>query len=132
MVDRGTSTPFELNLRKGGTTHPYTALRNLVPGHHDVNSARWIADDGSSRCYESTDNLLAEAWRGRSPSSVVAAIDAARLGFDPVTRVGVLLHMLTGLAIDGRIGLTAIGSSRRQASEYFASGVAALGADAPS
>jgi hypothetical protein len=123
---------LELNLRKGGTTHPYAALRNLVPGHYDVGSARWVAEDGSSRCYESTDNLLADAWRGRSPSTVVAAIDEAGLGFDPLTRVGVLLHMLSGLAIDGRIGLTAIGTSRHQTGQLFASAVDTLGADSPS
>jgi hypothetical protein len=120
---------LELNIRKGGTTHPYAALRNLVPGHYDVGMARWVADDGSLRCYESTDNLLATAWRGRSPSSVVAAINAAGLGFDPVTRVGVLLHMLSGLAIDGRIGLTAIGTSHHQALQLFASAVDSLDAD---
>jgi hypothetical protein len=119
---------LELNLRKGGTTHPYAALRNLVPGHYDVGSARWVAEDGSSRCYESTDNLLADAWRGRSPSTVMAAIDEAGLGFNPDTRVGVLLHMLSGLAIDGRIGLTAIATSRHQASQLFASAVDALSA----
>ena len=26
---------LEVNLRKGGTTHPYSALRNLVPGRYD-------------------------------------------------------------------------------------------------
>ena len=26
---------LEVNLRKGGTTHPYAALRNLAPGHYD-------------------------------------------------------------------------------------------------
>jgi hypothetical protein len=119
---------LELNLRKGGTTHPYAALRNLVPGRYDVGRARWLADDGSSRYYESTDNLLADVWRGRPPSSVVAAIDAAGLGFDPDTRVGVLLHMLSGLAIDGRIGLTAIATSRHQASQLFASAVDTLSA----
>jgi hypothetical protein len=119
---------LELNLRKGGTTHPYAALRNLVPGHYDVGTARWVAEDGSSRCYESTDNLLADAWRGRSPSTVMAAIDEAGLGFNPDTRVGVLLHMLSGLAIDGRIGLTAIATSRHQASQLFASAVDTLSA----
>ena len=29
-------TALEVNLRKGGTTHPYSALRNLVPGHYDT------------------------------------------------------------------------------------------------
>lgn len=33
---------------------------------------------------------------------------AAGLEFDPTSRAGVVLHMLSGLPIDGRIGLTAI------------------------
>lgn len=30
---------LEINLRKGGTTHPYAALRNLVSGRYDLESA---------------------------------------------------------------------------------------------
>ena len=29
-------TALEVNLRKGGTTHPFSALRSLVPGHYDT------------------------------------------------------------------------------------------------
>jgi hypothetical protein len=31
---------LEVNLRKGGTTHPYTVLRNLVPGRYDSEHGR--------------------------------------------------------------------------------------------
>jgi hypothetical protein len=37
---------LEVNLRKGGTTHPYTVLRNLVPGRYDSEHGRWLAIDG--------------------------------------------------------------------------------------
>ena len=49
----------EVNLRKGGTTHPFSALRSLVPGHYDAGAGAWLADaDGSTRAYRSTDNVV--------------------------------------------------------------------------
>ena len=101
---------LEINLRNGGTTHPFAVLRNLVPGTYDVDSGRWLAEtDGSSRAYRATDNMVDIAWLGRAPSAVIAAVSDAGLHFDHATGTGVVLHMLSGLAIDGRFGLTAIG-----------------------
>jgi hypothetical protein len=44
---------------------------------------------------------------------------AAGLQFDHRTGTGVVLHMLSGLAIDGRFGLTAIGRTPEQAAELY-------------
>jgi hypothetical protein len=49
---------LEVNLRKGGTTHPYTALRNLVPGTYDALAGTWLAADGRPRAYVCTDNCV--------------------------------------------------------------------------
>ncbi|MEP6599509.1 MAG: peptide ligase PGM1-related protein [Actinomycetota bacterium] len=117
---------LEINLRKGGTTHPYSALRNLAPGHYDVESGQWITVDGSSRCYESTDNLIHPKWRGRPPSNVIRIVADAGLQFTPQTKTGVVLHMLSCLAIDGRLGLTAIGTSAQHAAELYSATVKLL------
>ena len=56
---------LEVNLRKGGTTHPFTVLRSHVPGRYDVEAGRWVAAaDGSARAYRATDNLLDPGWVG--------------------------------------------------------------------
>jgi hypothetical protein len=102
---------LEINLRKGGTTHPYTHLRNLVPGRYEAETGRWIAEDGSSRAYSATDNLVDPAWQGLAAPRVIAAIADAGLQFDHRTGTGTVLHMLSGLAIDGRFGLTAIATT---------------------
>ena len=102
---------LEINLRKGGTTHPFAALRNLVPGRYEASVGRWVADDGSTRVYSATDNLVDPSWKGLSPGAVIRAVADAGLQFDPVTKSGVVLHMLSGLAIDGRMGLTAIAAT---------------------
>ncbi len=106
---------LEINLRKGGTTHPYAALRNVAPGRYDPGAGRWITEDGGTRCYSATDNLVDPAWVRLSPAAVIAAVADAGLQFDPETGIGVVLHMLSGLAIDGRFGLTAIGETREDA-----------------
>jgi hypothetical protein len=110
---------LEINLRKGGTTHPYTVLRNLVPGRYDAESGQWLAADGSSRSYCATDNLVDDAWLGLPPAAVIKAVAEAGLQFDRRKGTGVVLHMLSCLAIDGRFGLTAIGRTPEHAAALY-------------
>lgn len=110
---------LEVNLRKGGTTHPYTALRHLVPGHYQPGLGSWRAADGTPRSYVATDNLVDPAWRGLPPAEVIGALASAGLQFDRRKGTGVVLHMLSGLAIDGRLGLTAIGLSPGHAQSLY-------------
>ena len=110
---------IEVNLRKGGTTHPYAALRNLVPGRYDVATGGWIAEDGSARAYTSSDNLVHESWLGLEPADVIDWVARAGLQFDPATKVGTVLHMLAGLAIDGRCGVTAIAKTPEESDEMY-------------
>ncbi|MGH2704726.1 MAG: peptide ligase PGM1-related protein [Actinomycetota bacterium] len=118
---------LEINLRKGGTTHPYTVLRNLVPGRYDPEGGRWISDDDTPRWYRSTDNLVDEAWVGLAPERVIDSVSRAGLEFDRAAGTGVVLHMLSGLAVDGRFGLTAIGGSPEHAAELYEATAFAVG-----
>ena len=117
---------LEINLRKGGTTHPYSALRNLAPGRYDGETGHWLTEDGTERCYRSTDNLVDPTWLGRSAGEVIGAVRAAGLDFDRRSRTGVVLHMFCGLDIDGRIGLTAIGTCPEHAEDLYWRAVDAL------
>jgi hypothetical protein len=111
---------LEVNLRKGGTTHPYCVLRNLVPGWYDVEAGEWRTHaDGSTRCYSATDNLVSPNWRDLPVADVLAATAAEGLHFDAARGTGVVLHMLSGLAVDGRCGLTAIGRTPAESDELL-------------
>ena len=125
---------LEVNLRKGGTTHPFSALRSLVPGRYDAEAGVWLADaDGSTRAYRSSDNLVDPSLAERSPQSVIDAVRDAGLQFDIGRGTGVVLHMLGCLAVDGRFGATAIGRTPEHADELYAATLAAVvprGADA--
>jgi hypothetical protein len=117
---------LEVNLRKGGTTHPYAALRNLVPGRYQPDAGRWQAGDGTARSYWATDNLVVPALTGASPTDVIGAVERAGVRFDHRTGTGVVLHMLSCLAVDGRLGLTAIGTGPEQAAQLYRSAEGAL------
>lgn len=121
---------IEVNLRKGGTTHPLTALRHLVPGRYDAEGGCWLAEAGGTRCYASTDNMLDARWQGLRPAAAIEGVEVSGAGFDGSRGTGVVLHALSGLAVDGRCGATAIAQSPGEADELLEQTQAAIGAAA--
>lgn len=106
---------LEINLRQGGTSPPLALLANLDPGRYQPDPGRWESDAGGVRCYRSTDNLLDPRWVGLDPAKVIGAVQDAGLGWDRARRTGVVLHLLSCLAVDGRMGLTAIAPTPQEA-----------------
>ena len=117
---------LEINLRKSGTTHPFSVLRHLAPGHYDPEAGTYIDDRGNAKSYVSSDNLVDERWTGLLDQEVIGALQASGLGFAADTRTGVVPHMLSCLTIDGRFGFTAIGDSPDQAESLYRSTRAAI------
>ena len=70
------------------------------------------------------------SWQGVPPDRVIDRVAADGLQVDPETGIGVVLHMLSCLAIDGRLGLTAIGCTPEHAAELYEGAVAAVAAAA--
>ena len=66
-----------------------------------------------------TDNLVDPEWHGLAEWRVIAAVRDAGLAFDHRTGTGVVLHMLAGLGVDGRIGVVAIGHDGAHADDLF-------------
>ncbi|MFM6851263.1 MAG: peptide ligase PGM1-related protein [Terrabacter sp.] len=126
--DRWSVLALEVNLRNGGTTHPLAGLAALVRGRYDAAGGCWVTPDGEQRCYCSTDNIVDAHWLGLDPLRVVAAVRGAGIGFDVATGTGVVLQMLSGLSVDGRIGLTAIAPTTAAARQLAERGGAVIGA----
>jgi PGM1 C-terminal domain len=110
---------IELNLRKGGTTHPFLTLQFLTDGEYDADAALFLAPSGREKHLVATDHLEDELLRGVTIDDLFDVAVRHRLHFDQARQVGVVFHMLGGLGELGRVGLTAVGDSRDQADAIY-------------
>ena len=117
---------LEINLRMGGTTHPFLALQFLTGGALDLGTGLFHSARGLPKYYASTDNLKSERYRGLCPEDLIDIMTAHRLHYDPATESGVLFHMIGGLSRYGKVGLTAFGNSHSEVDTTYGRAVAAL------
>ena len=117
----GTWTPYaiELNLRKGGTTHPFLTLQFLTDGAYDPGTAIFTAPSGREKHLVATDHLESELLRGLSIHDLFDIAVRHRLHFDPARQVGVVFHMMSTLTELGRTGMTAVGDTPEQADSVY-------------
>jgi hypothetical protein len=117
---------LEINLRIGGTTHPFLALQFLTGGHLDAESGAFLSPGGLAKFYRSTDNLRSETYRGLCPEDLIDITTINRLHYNHGTETGVLFHMVGALSQFGKVGLTAIGNSPEQAEAIYANALEVL------
>jgi hypothetical protein len=112
---------LEINLRCGGTTHPNFALTALTDGAYQPIAGEYRTRNGAIKHYAATDHLDSPAYTSLTPDDLLDVVAERGLGWDTETETGVVLHMVSALAVAGRIGLTAIGDDLDQArAEYYA------------
>jgi pheganomycin biosynthesis PGM1-like protein/ATP-grasp domain-containing protein len=117
---------LEINLRIGGTTHPFLALQFLTGGHLDPESGAFSSPGGLAKFYRSTDNLKSETYRGLCPEDLIDITTINHLHYSHGTETGVLFHMVGALSQFGKLGLTAIGNSPEQAEAIYANALEVL------
>jgi hypothetical protein len=110
---------IEVNLRKGGTTHPFLTLQFLTDGHYDPATALFTAPSGREKHLVATDHLESDLLRGVTLFDLFDIVVRHRLHFDPARQTGVVFHMMSALSEVGRVGLTAIGDSPDQADATY-------------
>lgn len=106
---------LEINLRCGGTTHPLFALTTLTDGVYDPLAGEYRTRLGDVKQYAATDHLESPAYRSLTPDDLLDVVATHGLGWDPEREAGVVLHMISAIAVAGRIGLTAIGDTLDEA-----------------
>jgi hypothetical protein len=109
------SYALEINLRCGGTTHPLFALTTLTDGAYDPLAGEWRSRMGHIKHYAATDHLDNPAYRRLTPDDLLDVVAERGLGWDAEREVGVILHMVSAIAVAGRVGLTAIGDTLEEA-----------------
>ena len=110
---------IEINLRCGGTTHPFMAISTLTDGVYDPLAGEFRTPLGDIKHYVATDHLDAPAYQSLTPDDVLDVVAERSLGWDAEREAGVALHMVSALAVAGRIGLTAIGDTPSEAQALY-------------
>ncbi|AFZ14264.1 hypothetical protein Cri9333_3439 [Crinalium epipsammum PCC 9333] len=110
---------IEINLRKGGTTHPFMTLKFLTNGRYDLSTGLFYSQQGRPKYYVASDNLHKERYRGLLPNDLMDIIAHHRLHFDTSTETGTVFHLMGCLSEFGKLGLTSIGDSLQQAEDIY-------------
>jgi PGM1 C-terminal domain len=110
---------IEVNLRKGGTTHPFLTLQFLTDGVYEHEQGRFITPSGAERHLVATDHLEDDALRGMRVADLFDLVARAGLHFDQARQEGVVFHMISSITECGRVGMTAIADRPESAQAVF-------------
>jgi hypothetical protein len=123
VVDDGhgswASYAIEINLRKGGTTHPFLTLQFLTDGRYDAVTGLFLTRAGKEKHLVATDHLESPLLRGLSLDDLFDIVARHGLHFDQARQAGIVFHMISCLTEHGRVGLTAVGDTPAQADQLY-------------
>lgn len=117
----GSWTPYaiELNLRKGGTTHPFLTLQFLTDGRYDPVTGLFLTPGGREKHLVATDHLESPHLCGLTIDDLFDVVARHGLHFDQARQTGVVFHMISCLTERGRVGLTAVGDTPEAAQATY-------------
>src|SRR5918995_1229737 len=121
---------IEINLRKGGTTHPYLILRFLTDGVYDANDGLYCTPTAKPCYYYASDNLQSPVYKGLTPDDLVDIAVDNGLHFDGASQQGVVFHLIGALSQYGKVGTVCIADSHENALKYYRDTVAVLDREA--
>jgi hypothetical protein len=121
---------IELNLRKGGTTHPFLTLQFLTDGAYDPDAGVFTAPSGKQKFFVASDHVESDVYRALTADDIFDLSVRTGLHFDQSRQTGVVFHMMSALGEWGRTGLTAVEESPESAYALYERAVATLDEEA--
>lgn len=106
---------IEVNLRKGGTTHPFLTLKFLTDGTYDSTTGLFYTPSERPKYYYASDTLASDAYRGLSPDDLIDLSVYHGLHFHGASERGVVFHLMGALSEFGKLGVVCIGDNPQQA-----------------
>ncbi len=110
---------IEINLRRGGTTHPFMTLKLLTNGAYNQATGLFYSRQGKPKFYRASDNLKNRHYQGLLPDDLMDIVAHHHLHFDSSTETGTVFHLMGCLSEFGKLGLTCIGNSPQQAQDIY-------------
>src|SRR5216110_4106145 len=100
----GTWEPYaiEINLRKGGTTHPFLTLQFLTDGTYDPDAGVFATPRGEPKYFVATDHLRSHRYRAFTHDDLFDLAARHQLHFDQSRQQGVVFHMMNAV---GELGV---------------------------
>jgi len=111
---------IEINLRKGGTTHPFLTLQFLTDGRYDAEAGVFTTKYGQPKCFVASDHVESPLYRALTPDDLFDIAVRHGIHFDQSRHAGVVFHMLSAIGDCGRFGLTAVGNTQAEADAMYA------------
>ncbi len=105
---------IEVNVRKGGTTHPFLTLKFLTDGSYDVSTGMFHTPAGIPKYYFASDTLERERYRGLTPEDLIDISVYHGLHFHGAAERGVVFHLIGALSEFGKLGIVCIGDNPQQ------------------
>jgi hypothetical protein len=117
---------IEINLRKGGTTHPFLTLQFLTDGTYNPDTGIFAAPNGQQKFFVASDHVESPRYRTLTPDDLFDIVVRHNLHFGQTRQTGVVFHMMSALGELGRMGLTAVANSHEDAKALYERAVAVL------
>src|SRR5437870_674367 len=114
---------IEINLRKGGTTHPFLTLQFLTDGAYDADKGVFTTTLGQQKCFVASDHQDSPLYRAFTPDDLFDIAARHGIHFDQTRQTGVVFHMMSALGELGRLGLTAVANTAKEADAWYAKAV---------
>lgn len=124
--NKWTHYAIEINLRKGGTTHPFLMLQFLTDGIYQPETGRFLMSNGKHRCYYASDDVSSPAYIGLTPSDLIDIAMFHGLMYNHTTQEGVMFHLIGALSQYGKLGMVCIASNHQRAKDLYKKAVAIL------
>jgi hypothetical protein len=110
---------IEVNLRKGGTTHPFLMLQFLTDGVYDPATGLYHTPTGQPRFYYASDNLENPSYRGLTPDDLIDIAVLNDLHLHGAMQQGVVFHLLGALCEFGKLGVVCVADTVGRAQALY-------------
>tara|TARA_B100000925_G_scaffold289712_1_gene273221 strand:+ start:1858 stop:3381 length:1524 start_codon:yes stop_codon:yes gene_type:complete len=109
---------IELNLRKGGTTHPFMLSNFALQNEGSFREGGLIDKNNVSYSYRSNDNFYPCKEFVSDTSDIINRAKRASILFSRKKSKGVIFHLLNGFSDSGKVGYTVIAPSKVEVENY--------------
>ncbi len=110
---------IEINLRKGGTTHPFMMMQFLTNGYYNADSGEYFTASGNKRYYFASDNVQSSRYIGITPTDLIDIAMYYDIMYDGASQEGVVFHLIGAMSEFGKLGIVSIGSTPERAKQHY-------------